>query len=408
MIDLDNFKELNDTLGHSAGDSLLRLIGPRLKEVLRKTDTLARLGGDEFAIILDPQPDEQQVIKVVESVLERLRDPFEVHGLALHLTGSLGIASFPAHAQDPDDLLKCADIAMYQAKAARSGYEFYSRERDTNSRERLGLAAELAVALEHDGLELHFQPKADGRSREITGVEALVRLRRADGRLVPPVEFLASAEHAGLSRALTRKVLELALDQISAWRSAGYDLHVAVNTTVSDLLDVDFPREVRQALTARALPPDALVLEVTESSVLADPGRIGNVLAQLREFGIALSLDDFGTGYSSLSHLKSLPVQEVKLDRSFVARMCTDPTDAAIVHAMLQLAHALGMRVVAEGVEDDATWKALNTLGCDIVQGFVLGRPVPGPELEQQLNAQARQMDFTVALPASAVPAAPV
>ncbi|MEA2157656.1 MAG: diguanylate cyclase, partial [Solirubrobacteraceae bacterium] len=408
MLDLDNFKELNDTLGHSAGDSLLRLIGPRLKEVLRKTDTLARLGGDEFAIILDPQPDEQQVIKVVESVLEVLRDPFEVHGLALHLTGSLGIASFPAHAQDPDDLLKCADIAMYQAKAARSGYEFYSRERDTNSRERLGLAAELAVALEHDGLELHFQPKADGRSREITGVEALVRLRRADGHLVPPVEFLASAEHAGLSRALTRKVLELALDQISAWRSAGYDLHVAVNTTVSDLLDVDFPREVRQALTARALPPDALVLEVTESSVLADPGRIGNVLAQLREFGIALSLDDFGTGYSSLSHLKSLPVQEVKLDRSFVARMCTDPTDAAIVHAMLQLAHALGMRVVAEGVEDDATWKALNTLGCDIVQGFVLGRPVPGPELEQQLNAQARQMDFTVALPASAVPAAPV
>ena len=397
MLDLDNFKELNDTLGHSAGDTLLRLIGPRLKKALRKTDTLGRLGGDEFGIILDPQPDQQGVIEVVERVLEGLRDPFEVHGLALRLTGSLGIAAFPAHAQDPDDLLKCADIAMYQAKAARSGYEFYSRERDTNSRERLGLAAELAVALEHDGLELHFQPEADVCSRQITGVEALVRLRRPDGRLVPPLEFLASAEHAGLSRALTRKVLELALDQVSSWRRAGYDLHVAVNTTVSDLLDVDFPREVSQALIARALPPDALVLEVTESSLLSDPRRIGNVLAQLREFGIALSLDDFGTGYSSLTHLKSLPVQEVRLDRSFVARMCTDTTDAAIVDAMLQLAHALGMRVVAEGVEDQATWKALNTLGCDLVQGYVLGRPKPAPELEQQLHAQARQLDLTIA-----------
>jgi EAL domain-containing protein (putative c-di-GMP-specific phosphodiesterase class I) len=256
----------------------------------------------------------------------------------------------------------------------------------------LGLAGELAAAIEHDGIEVHFQPIAGARSRRITAVEALVRLRRADGSLVPPLTFLAAAEHAGLSRALTRKVLGLALDQLSEWRNAGYDLHVAVNTTVADLLDVAFPREVLEALTARKLSPEALVLEITESSVLSDPRRIGDVLAQLREFGIGLSLDDFGTGYSSLTHLQSLPVGEVKLDRSFIARMCTDTRDAAIVHAMIQLAHTLGIRVVAEGLEDEQTWQALDGLDCDLVQGYILSRPVPGAELEQQLNAQAVQI----------------
>ena len=392
MLDLDNFKELNNTLGHSAGDALLCLVGPRLEEVLRPTDTLARLGGDEFAILLEPQRDEKDIIGLAEELLQALRSPFEVRGLALRLTASLGIASFPAQASDLDELLKCADVAMYQAKAAQSGYAFYSRERDTNSRERLGLAGELAAAIEHDGIEVHFQPIAGARSRRITAVEALVRLRRADGSLVPPLTFLAAAEHAGLSRALTRKVLGLALDQLSEWRNAGYDLHVAVNTTVADLLDVAFPREVLEALTARKLSPEALVLEITESSVLSDPRRIGDVLAQLREFGIGLSLDDFGTGYSSLTHLQSLPVGEVKLDRSFIARMCTDTRDAAIVHAMIQLAHTLGIRVVAEGLEDEQTWQALDGLDCDLVQGYILSRPVPGAELEQQLNAQAVQI----------------
>ena len=263
MLDLDNFKELNNTLGHTAGDALLRLIGPRLEAVLRPTDTLARLGGDEFAILLDPLPDEKHVVGIAEELLLALRSPFEVRGLALRLTASLGIASFPAQARDLDELLKCADVAMYQAKAAHGGYAFYSPERDTNSRERLGLAAELAAAIEHDGIEVHFQPIADARSRRIGGVEALVRLRRADGSLVPPLKFLAAAEHGGLSRALTRKVLELALDQLSQWRSAGYDLRIAVNTTVADLLDVAFPHEVLEALTARNLPPDVLVLEIT-------------------------------------------------------------------------------------------------------------------------------------------------
>jgi diguanylate cyclase (GGDEF)-like protein len=390
MLDLDNFKQLNDTLGHNAGDALLRLIGPRLTGALRQTDTVARLGGDEFAVLLSPAPDEDGVARVAEKILHALRQPFDVQGLALRLTGSMGIASFPAHASDADELMKRTDIAMYEAKATRRGFAFYARERDTHSRERLALAGELAVAIEDGGIEVHFQPKVDARSRQIVGVEALVRWRRADGRLVFPNDFVLAAEHAGLSRPLTRRVIEIALDQLKAWRDQGHYLHVAVNTTVADLLDTEFPAEVAAALATRGLSADALVLEVTESSVLSDPVRIGNVLAQLGESGIGLSLDDFGTGYSSLAHLKSLPVGEVKVDRSFVARMCTDATDAAIVFATIQLAAKLGIRVVAEGVEDEQTWGALSELDCQLIQGYHFSKPLPAAELEPQLAASAR------------------
>jgi diguanylate cyclase (GGDEF)-like protein len=398
MVDLDNFKQLNDTLGHEAGDTLLRLIGPRVRDAIRATDTLARLGGDEFAILMYPHPGEEGVSRVADKVLRALREPFEVQGLALRITASVGIASFP-QAADAEELMKHADIAMYQAKASRSGYEFYAREQDTNSQARLSLAAELATALEHDGIVVHFQPQADAQSRRITSVEALVRLRLPDGRLIPPLEFLVAAEQAGLSRALTRKVAGIALDQLRLWHTAGYDLGLAVNTTVADLLDSKFPEEVAGALKARGLPPGALVLEVTESSVLSDPKRIGSVLARLTELGIGISLDDFGTGYSSLTHLKSLPVCELKLDRSFVAQMRTDATDAAIVSATIDLARKLGIRVVAEGVEDEPTWKALNALGCERVQGYLLSRPVPAAEIEQLMPSPAARQDDVPTLP---------
>jgi EAL domain-containing protein (putative c-di-GMP-specific phosphodiesterase class I) len=301
------------------------------------------------------------------------------------VTGSLGIASYPGSARDADELMRHADIAMYQAKTTRNGYEFYAHERDTNSRERLALAAELELALRSGGIEVHFQPKAEARTRRITGVEALVRWRRSDGRLIPPSDFVSAAEHAGLSRALTAQVIEQALAQVRVWRAAGHDLNVAVNTTVADLLDGAFPGEVAAALRRHGLPADALILEITESSVLADPDRIGRILGQLCELGIELSLDDFGTGYSSLTHLKALPVGELKVDRSFVARMCSDPTDSAIVFAMIQLARKLGIRVVAEGVEDAVTWQALCALECELVQGYLLSRPVPADELTRLL-----------------------
>jgi diguanylate cyclase (GGDEF)-like protein len=387
MLDLDNFKQLNDTLGHNAGDALLKLIGPRLSKVLRATDTVARLGGDEFAILLVPGPGEEGEIRVAEKILHALKAPFEVKGLALRVTGSVGIASFPAHADNTEELIKSADVAMYQAKVTKGGYALYAAERDLNSRERLAVVTELAEALENDEIIVHYQPKADANTRRMTGAEALVRWRHPSGRIVPPFEFLAAAEQAGMSRAITRRVLSLALDQVRDWRAAGHDIDVSVNITAADLLDTGFPSELDEELSSRGLPAEALVLEVTETSILSDPERMGNVLAQIGESGIRLSLDDFGTGYSSLAHLKSLPVGEVKIDRSFVSRMCSDPTDMAIVFATVQLAAKLGMSVVAEGVEDMETWEALCDLDCPTIQGYVFSRPQPAGELTALLPA---------------------
>jgi diguanylate cyclase len=391
VLDLDNFKQLNDTLGHQAGDRLLRLIGPRLEAALPDTVTLARLGGDEFAMLLHPAPGRERVATVAATILTALNAPFKVHGLALRVTASLGVGLFPADADDVDELMRHADIAMYQAKTGRGRYEFYDHERNHHSRERLALAAELASALEGRGVEVHFQAQADVRSGRIVGVEALVRWRRGDGQLVPPGDFIGAAEHAGLSRALTSRVMDISLAQLRAWRDDGHEVHVAVNTTVADLRDGAFPDDVAAALQHHGLPADALILEVTETSVLADPKRIVKTLERLRDLGIELSLDDFGTGYSSLTHLKSLPVTEIKIDRSFVSRMCAHPTDAAIVYAMIQLGHKLGIRVVAEGVEERGTWDELRALDCDRIQGYLIGRPVPAADLALALASQRHQ-----------------
>jgi diguanylate cyclase (GGDEF)-like protein len=391
MLDLDNFKQLNDTLGHHAGDELLRKIGPRLQRALRHLHLVGRLGGDEFAVLVYPAPNEAGIVQIAQKILGALREPFIVHELALRVTGSLGIASFPDHARDAAELMRHADIAMYQAKTSRDRYDFYAHERDTNSRERLALAAELATALSGDAIEVHYQPKADGRTRRIVGVEALARWRRPDGRLSPPSEFVGPAEHAGLSRALTRRVVEVALAQARTWRDAGYELQMSVNTTVADLLDATFPDEIASALQRHGVPAEALVLEVTESSVLADPERISSVMQRLRGLGVELSLDDFGTGYSSLAHLKALPVGELKIDRSFVSRMCSDETDAAIVYALIQLARKLDIPLVAEGVEDRWTMDALRVLDCDLIQGYLISRPLPAEGIEAQLASQVHQ-----------------
>jgi diguanylate cyclase (GGDEF)-like protein len=391
MLDLDNFKQLNDTLGHHAGDELLRKIGPRLQHALRHLHTVGRLGGDEFAVLVHPAPGEEAIVRIAQDILGALREPFTVSELSLRVTGSLGIALFPDHARDAAELMRHADIAMYQAKTSRDRYDFYAHERDTHSLERLSIAAELAAALSSGGIEVHYQPKADARTRRIVGVEALARWRRADGRLAPPSEFVGPAEHAGLSRELTRRVVELALGQLRRWRDEGHELQMAVNTTVADLLDATFPDEIQAALARHGLPAEALVLEVTESSVLADPDRIGAVMQRLCELGVELSLDDFGTGYSSLAHLKALPVGELKIDRSFVSRMCSDATDSAIVYALIQLARKLNIRLVAEGVEDRWTWDALRVLDCDLIQGYLISRPLPAAELASQLESQRRQ-----------------
>jgi len=387
LVDLDHFKELNDTLGHDAGDQLLRLVGERLRAVLRSSDTAARLGGDEFGVLLCDPCDAERAELVADKVLTAIAEPFPIKGVNLRVTASIGIALYPEHAHDDEQLMQHADVAMYEAKTAQSGRACYARERDHHSLERLTLASELSHALETGEIEAHFQPKADASSRRIVGVEALVRWRHPTRGLIGPGEFVTVAEQTGLGRALTRKMLDLALTQVKAWREAGLDLHVAVNTTVADLQDTQFPAEVAATLAAHGLPPEVLVLEVTENMVLADPVRVGDVLAQLGELGLGLSLDDFGTGYSSLTHLKALPVGEVKIDRSFVGRMTTDPVDAAIVEATIQLAHSIGIRVVAEGIEDQMTWTSLVANHCELVQGYALSKPLPAAELEELLRA---------------------
>jgi diguanylate cyclase (GGDEF)-like protein len=392
ILDLDQFKQLNDTLGHYAGDILLRQIGPRASAVLDPIDMLARLGGDEFGILLAAPCGEHQALRIADRINDALRQPFEVEGLHLHVAASIGIAIFPTHSQDVRQLMRHADVAMYQAKIARSGRELYARARDTHSRDSLTLASELPIAIASGELEVHFQPKAGTSSHRIVGMEALVRWRHPKRGLLAPGMFVALAEQSGVMRDLTRAVLDSALASCRAWRAAGHDVHVAVNVSFSDLLDTHFPVEVAAALAHHGVAPDALILEITESSAMSDATRIGDVLVRLSESGVRISLDDFGTGYSSLAHLRALPVSEVKVDRSFVGRIRTDATDDAIVRSTIQLAHNLGMRIVAEGVEDEATWTALSGLDCELVQGYYVSRPLPPADSLPFLAANALQL----------------
>jgi diguanylate cyclase (GGDEF)-like protein len=385
IIDLDHFKELNDTLGHHVGDDLLRQIGPRLETVLREGDLLARLGGDEFALLLDAPSSRAAALRVADKVLSALAHPFDIADVRFHVAASVGIALLPEHGRSSPELLRMADVAMYEAKNARTGRELYSAQRDTHSLERLTLVADLKRALGTDEITVHYQPKADAITRTIVGMEALVRWVHPVRGYVPPDAFVMLADRSGIGRALTTRVLGLALDQCRDWRAAGYDLQVSVNVTVSDLLDADFPRDVSAALADRGVPPSALIVEITEQSIFSDLERITAVLAALRERGVRLSLDDFGTGYSSFTHLRDLPVDEVKIDRSFVARMTSDEADAAIVTSTIQLVRALGMAVVAEGVEDEETWTSLVGAGCQLIQGYALARPAPADDLSALL-----------------------
>jgi diguanylate cyclase (GGDEF)-like protein len=386
ILDLDRFKELNDALGHDSGDELLRQIGPRLSSRLRPVDTLARLGGDEFGIVLDTPSSEAAALDVADRIRAAFADPFKIQDLSLLVDVSVGIALFPLHADTTAELQRRADVAMYEAKAAHSGSELYTPAGDIHSRERLTLAVELERGLRSDEIEVHFQPKADARTRQIVGVEALARWRHPTHGLLQPSAFISLAETTGLARSLTRCVLDLALTQCATWRETGLHIPVAVNFTAADLLDTELPERVAATLTHHGLPAGSLVIEVTENSVLADPVRIRDVLARLTEHGVSLSLDDFGTGFSSLGHLKNLPVKELKIDRSFVAGMATDPADAAIVETTIQLAHRLGKRVVAEGVDDEKTWRRLASVGCHLIQGYAVSRPLPADELTPLLD----------------------
>jgi len=385
MLDLDNFKEVNDSLGHHAGDRLLVQVGARLKEHLRTGDVLARLGGDEFAVLLEDAGVEQAA-EVASTLRSALAEPFDVEDIALHTSVSIGIALFPDHGLDVSSLLRRADIAMYKAKTSGRGQHVYSTTDDAAEAVRLQTVDELRTAITNDQLVVHYQPKIDLATGEVNSVEALVRWDHPTRGLLYPDAFLPLVEEAGLMSGLTRVVLGLALDQAAAWRAQGRPLTVAVNLSASSLVDADLPQLVASMLAARGAPPDALQLEVTEEFLMADRDRARAILSRLRHSGVQISVDDFGTGYSSLSYLRDLPIDELKLDRSFVFPMADDARAAALVASTIDLAHSLGLRMVAEGVETQVAYSELAALGCDQAQGYYMSRPVPAAELDHWLT----------------------
>jgi diguanylate cyclase (GGDEF)-like protein len=392
LVDLDRFKELNDALGHHAGDRLLEQIGPRLEATLPNAEILGRLGGVKFAILLSRESRPQEAIAAAREVLVALQRPFAVSDLSIQTGASIGIAIFPEHAGDAETLLQRADVAMYHARANRGGVEVYAPERDEHSRDRIVLAGELREAIKRDELVVHYQPKAELQTGTVIGVEALVRWAHARRGLLYPDTFLPLAEHSDLMRPLTLAVLHQALRQCAQWERAGLRPTVAVNISVSNLLDTRFPEEVKALLRSHNVGAERLQLEITENVVMADPERSLDILARLSENGVGLSLDDFGTGYSSLSYLKRLPVKELKIDRSFVTDMATDRNDAAIVRATVELGRSLGLVVVAEGVESADVWRQLRTYGCDIAQGYYLAKPMPAQEIGAWLARHAQQV----------------
>lgn len=391
MIDLDRFKEINDTLGHTIGDRVLREIGPRLTPVLRPGDSVARLGGDEFALLL-PSAGMEQAKEVTSRVLDAMREPFALGDMTITVDASVGIVTYPTHGQDAETLVQRADIAMYLAKGHGRGEALYDPAEDPYDPERLLLIGDLRDAISDGELELHYQPKFATGDLQLVGVEALVRWQHPTRGELPPGDFIPFAEHTGLIRPLTRFVLREAARQWRAWHAEGLDVTIAVNLSVANLLDNDLVDDVQRILTEEQLPPERLVLEITESSVMTDPQRTIAMLERLAAMDIGLSIDDYGTGHSSLAYLRRLPVHELKIDRTFVQHLAVDDQDLEIVRSTIALGHSLGLRVVAEGVEDPRALALLQDDNCDLVQGFHLGRPVPPEALLDLLRNAASQV----------------
>jgi diguanylate cyclase (GGDEF)-like protein len=401
LIDLDRFKELNDALGHHAGDAVLAQVGPRLRTVLRAGDELARIGGDEFAVLV-------RGAHGVEAISRRLREALEeritVDGVDVRIGASIGIALYPDHGTDAETLLQRADVAMYEAKTTRSGHAFYASERDSHTRERLELIGQLRDAIDTSQLVLHYQPKLNLETGVVDDVEALLRWQHPTRGLMPPGEFIPLAEQTGVMRALTDHVLDAALARCALWRASGLDLGVAINVSPATLFDEAWAARIPERLERFAVPATRLRIEITEDAIMLDPERSVAVVRSLAAAGVGVSLDDFGTGYSSLSLLKRLPVDELKVDRSFVRDVVHDTADGAIVQTAIDLGRRLNIRVVAEGVEDAATLDLISDWGADAAQGFHLSRGLPAEELEAWLTATSLRGSWKPRIRPSATP----
>jgi diguanylate cyclase (GGDEF)-like protein len=377
LLDLDRFKEINDTLGHHYGDQLLRELGPRLVECVGPEGVVARMGGDEFAVLpAEHTADPEELERYAREMIEVVQRPFEVEQMTLQVGASVGVARFPLDGDDPHTLLRRADMAMYAAKDANRGVDLYASGLDRDSRQRLSLLSDFRRALEKEELVVHYQPIVDVRGAEVRGAEGLVRWEHPEHGLLPPGAFIAAVEQTGLIGPLTRHVLERSIAQCASWRTEGKDLSVAVNLSVRNLMDPDLPTQISTLLDVYGLPAHALQLEITESMIMSDPERALAIVGRLSGLGVRLSVDDFGTGYSSLANLKRLPIDELKIDRSFVSPMMQDESDLIIVRSTINLGHDLGLKVIAEGVEDELTLKRLATLGCDLAQGYHMSRPL--------------------------------
>ena len=388
LLDLDRFKEINDTLGHPVGDELLRRLGPRLAAAVDPGQTLARLGGDEFGLLLVGVGGEAEARRAADRLLDALAKPFAVAGLTLYVAASIGIAVAPEHGEDTATLLRRADVAMYEAKRRRRGRVVYRNRSDQHTRSRLELATTLRRSLDAGQLVCHYQPQLDMVSRRVVGFEALARWQHPRDGLLGPADFLAVAEQTGLMTRLTEIVLDAALAECARWRAGGHELQVSVNLAASTLLDAGLVDRIDAALARAALPPAALIVEITEETLVADASRARSTLTGLHGLGVGVSIDDYGVGYSSLSYLRDLPADELKLDRSFLTGLGTDPRATAIVRYTVELAHALDVAVVAEGVEDAATLHVLDQLGCDRVQGHFIARPMDARSVAGWLRAR--------------------
>ena len=377
LLDLDRFKEINDTLGHHYGDELLRDLGPRLAETIGPEGLVARLGGDEFAVLpAETTSDPAELEAIARRLIACVQQPVVVDEMALDVGVSIGVARFPRDGGDPHSLLRSADVAMYAAKEAHSGCKVYASTLDRHSVRRLSVLSEFRRALDSDEIVVFYQPIMYMDGKRVHGAEGLVRWQHPELGLLPPSDFIPIVEQTGLIGPLTKHVLEQAVAQCAAWRRAGKELTVSVNLSVRNLLDPDLPALIGNLLTRYGLVPEALQLEITESMLMSDPDRSLVTLMRLNQLGVGLSVDDYGTGYSSLANLRRLPIDELKIDRSFVSPMLSDESDLIIVRSTINLGHDLGLKVVAEGVEDEATLRRLDGLSCDFAQGYHFSKPL--------------------------------
>ena len=385
LMDLDRFKEVNDTFGHHFGDVLLKQVAFRLSNQIHQGDTVARLGGDEFAIVVTSAIDADAVAAAARRILNTLQQPFVVEGQVLEVGGSIGIALYPEHGVDARTLMRRADVAMYSAKQASAGFAFHNQEHERRSPDEMALVVEMRSAIERDEFELYYQPKQHLRSGLMTRAEVLIRWNHPTRGLLTPGAFIPIAERTGLIKPITDWVLDHALKQCHDWQEGGAPVHLAINVSAKSLQEQLLPAKVQSLLDKWSVDPRFVKIEITESSIMADPANALAIMSMLQSMGVRLSIDDFGTGYSSLTHLRELPVDEIKIDKSFVMGMLRSEADAAIVRTVIDLAHNLGKQVCAEGVENAETLQRLGEMGCDLAQGYWISRPVPAAALLQWL-----------------------